>query len=928
MAIRLSGLSSGLDTDSIVQALVSAYSYKKDKYVKAQTKLSWTQDAWKSLNTKVYSLYTSVSSLRFSSAYTLKKTTVSDSTKATVTASNSAVNGSQKLNILQVAQAGYLTGGKLDSGTTTSTTLAELGYTKGDATINVDKGDGTSTSITVNSTSTVGDVVNQLKNAGLNASLDTTNNRLFISSKDTGEDNDFNLLGADANGLAALSALGLNTSLYTTDSDGNKVATASGAAYTKYGTYAMTEDGQVITDEAVIRQNITDSLDLYKSASKTYADATLQISNLTSALTYAKAYSNVQDFYSTYNIGEEDQKRFSALNALSSSARGSALVDEQGNIYTKTSGTDTEGNAIYGYTDANGNKTYVSKEITYTDEESGITYRKNSDGEYVGRTADGDEIVYKGDTSNFTENAIYHSITETVSYESKDEDGNSVNYQILSRDIEETDEEGNVTTSKQYYFTAEDGTEYVSDSETGNFTHTSINDDGEEVTDTININAVYSYEQTGALNDIVTAAEAYADYKTQIAESAGITEDEATAALSTFASNLSTVNSFESKVTDTETVEYSKLAIYAQVRDAYANGGAAEISTLIDGYAEKVADLKTEANAAQEVIDANDATASLASITDEDELNSALDDMVTKALSAAQVLTSDTYTASAAKMDGQDAVIKLNGVEYTSQSNAITVNGITVNALAVTGDGDENAVTITTATDTQGIYDKIKEFLSEYNSVINEICSLYNAESASGYDPLTDDEKESMSESEIEKWETKIKESLLRNDSTLRGVMTSMTTAMASAITINGKRYSLSSFGISTLGYFNSAENENYAYHIDGDEDDSNTSGNTDKLLAAITSDPDTVMTFFQQLTSNLYTEIGNKMKATTLSSIYTIYNDKQLSSQYSEYTSLIEEWEDRISTKEDYYYSKFSAMETALASLSSSQSALSSYFG
>jgi flagellar hook-associated protein 2 len=60
MTIRLSGLTSGLDTDTIVQALVSAYSYKKDKYVKAQTKLSWTQDSWKSLNTKVYSLYTNV----------------------------------------------------------------------------------------------------------------------------------------------------------------------------------------------------------------------------------------------------------------------------------------------------------------------------------------------------------------------------------------------------------------------------------------------------------------------------------------------------------------------------------------------------------------------------------------------------------------------------------------------------------------------------------------------------------------------------------------------------------------------------------------------------------------------------------------------------------------------------------------------------
>ena len=71
----------------------------------------------------------SVGNLKLSSAYNLKSTTVSDTTKATVTASNSAPSGTQSLNIISVAQAGYLTGGQLDSSVSTSTTLAELGYT-------------------------------------------------------------------------------------------------------------------------------------------------------------------------------------------------------------------------------------------------------------------------------------------------------------------------------------------------------------------------------------------------------------------------------------------------------------------------------------------------------------------------------------------------------------------------------------------------------------------------------------------------------------------------------------------------------------------------------------------------------------------------------------------------------------------------------
>ena len=167
MAIRLSGMNSGLDTDSIVKALVSGYTTKKEKYEKAQTKLGWKQESWKSLNTKVYSLYSNISNLRFSSAYNLKKTSVSDTTKATVTASSTAPNGTQSLKIKETAKAGSLTGAQINA-TSSKTTLAQLGYTGGDAQINVNTGSTTKT-ITLSATSTMSDVEKQLKEAGLNA---------------------------------------------------------------------------------------------------------------------------------------------------------------------------------------------------------------------------------------------------------------------------------------------------------------------------------------------------------------------------------------------------------------------------------------------------------------------------------------------------------------------------------------------------------------------------------------------------------------------------------------------------------------------------------------------------------------------------------------------------------------------------------------
>ena len=158
--------------------------------------------------------------------------------------------------------------------------------------------------------------------------------------------------------------------------------------------------------------------------------------------------------------------------------------------------------------------------------------------------------------------------------------------------------------------------------------------------------------------------------------------------------------------------------------------------------------------------------------------------------------------------------------------------------------------------------------------------------------------------------------------------MYTMTSAMSKGIQVNGKTYYLSSFGIKTLGYLNAAENEQNAYHIDGDEDDASTKGNDDKLLKALTEDPDTVIQFFQGLTDNLYTTMGKKMETSTLSSMYKVYNDKEMASEYSDYTDIIKKWEEKLQAQEDYYYKKFSAMETALSKLQSQTSSLTNLFG
>ena len=913
MPIRITGLASGLDTESIISALVSSYNYKTNKYKKAQTKLSWKQDAWKSLNTKIYSLYSSVGNMKLSTAYNLKSTTVSDSTKATVKAGNNAPTGTQQLNIIKVAQAGYLTGAQLSNSTTTSTTLAELGYTGGDAKINLTKGDGTTKEITLTQGSTVGDVIASLKDAGVSANYDATNHRIFISSKETGKDNDFTLTGANTEGARALYQLGLSV--------GSDATNATYKSYTQY----YDADGNKL------QQNVVDAIRTYQDAKTAYETASAQNTNLTSAYGYATAYSEMQDALKNSGLTTDEQKKLTTLLGMSATQRVNSVMDASGNVYTKSTTLD-DGSTIYEYGSGN-DKKYIQAITTAKDDHNNI-YTKNADGNYVDSGAG---LVYKATGEKDSDGNEYYVYTAPDGQEAKiamkNETTNYYQADVAQKGYTEyTDNDGIVYRSNEKgNYTGSDGKTYKLE----NNTFTEIDSDGNAVsngrTATVTedqkkeVKTTYSHGNT-ALSDTTRAADLLSRFRENHKDT--LTDE----VISKLTSNIEKVNVYESaedSLDDTDT--YSKKNIISSIQQAYQSGGASAVTEVTNKYAEKITENQTAMTTAQKKMDDNSVVSSLAAMdSTSSDYTTALAAFVNKVQDSQRILDqSSTLTnAGAMKIDGCDSEIKLNGITYTSSLNTYSINGLSITAMQATGDGDTNAITVTTATDTQAIYDKIKSFLTQYNSLINEMTSLYNADTAKGYEPLTDDEKSAMSDSEVEKWEEKIKSSLLRRDDSLESVMNLMTNAMSQPVTIDGKKYYLSSFGIKTLGFLNAPENQQNAYHIDGDEDDTATSGNEDKLMAMINSDPDAVVSFMQQLTTNLYDAIGTKMKSSTLSSIYKVYNDKEMASEYSDYTTTIKKWEQKLQDQEDAYYKKFSAMETALSKLQSQTSSLSNLFG
>lgn len=290
---------------------------------------------------------------------------------------------------------------------------------------------------------------------------------------------------------------------------------------------------------------------------------------------------------------------------------------------------------------------------------------------------------------------------------------------------------------------------------------------------------------------------------------------------------------------------------------------------------------------------------------------------------ALNVLGLDLAEGEEGRIDATNAVIEYNGVKYEQSTSTFNINGLTIEAVE-----EGNMQTFTVGIDSKGIYDKVKEFVKSYNTLIEEMNTLYNADRVTDYEPLTDDEKAAMSEDEVEKWEGVIKASLLRRDDTISSLLSSMRTTLNKSVSVtmadgSTKNFALTSFGINTGEY-----SENGKLHIYGDSDDSDYADYDDALMKAINENPEAVEKTLSALGSEMYSNLMDAMGKKELSSALTFYNDIQIDNEIDDYKDKVSALQEKAIAEEDKYYQQFAAMETALAKLQSQQSYISQLFG
>ncbi len=137
--------------------------------------------------------------------------------------------------------------------------------------------------------------------------------------------------------------------------------------------------------------------------------------------------------------------------------------------------------------------------------------------------------------------------------------------------------------------------------------------------------------------------------------------------------------------------------------------------------------------------------------------------------------------------------------EISEEDNCFTIDNITYTTNSVTK--DNNLVSMTSKTDSKNSAEKLEKFINDYNKIIEKIYDSVTEKKNRDYQPLTEAQKKDMDKEEIQKWEEKAKEGLLRNDKEMRAFMDDIKQAIFEPI--GDMKMLLSDIGISTDDNYN-----------------------------------------------------------------------------------------------------------------------------
>ncbi|WP_214736892.1 flagellar filament capping protein FliD [Exiguobacterium sp. s162] len=271
---------------------------------------------------------------------------------------------------------------------------------------------------------------------------------------------------------------------------------------------------------------------------------------------------------------------------------------------------------------------------------------------------------------------------------------------------------------------------------------------------------------------------------------------------------------------------------------------------------------------------------------------------------------------------GTDAKFKVNGIEVTRPSNTTTFDNMTITLKSEFKEASNpTPVTLSAATDTQKIFDNIKGFVDKYNETIDLMNKKTREERFRSFTPLTQAQRDELSEDEIKKWEEKAMSGMLRGDTILRGTMDSLRSKWSGATSSTNDldMSRLFQIGLSTGSDFTNGGKIEL---------------NEEKLKVAIEKDPEQVYKLFTDENTGLLPQIrdaaaGSRETITRIAGVDGAGAPSySMGREMTQIDSRIRRLNDLLIDKENAYYRRFAAMETAMNQANSQAASLQQFLG
>ncbi len=292
--------------------------------------------------------------------------------------------------------------------------------------------------------------------------------------------------------------------------------------------------------------------------------------------------------------------------------------------------------------------------------------------------------------------------------------------------------------------------------------------------------------------------------------------------------------------------------------------------------------------------------------------------------------------------DGQNAQVEVsygNGITTTVEntSNTINLDGLNI-AVSGTFGYDETgkldsskAVTFTANADVDGATERVKKFIEEYNALVSAVNTEMTTRPDSDYGPLTDEQKDEMSETSIENWENKAKQGLLFGDTYLRGLSDSLQSMMVKILRNNVDGNDLKEIGITVSDdwkdggqlIFDETKFKD-AMKSDPDKVSRVICGNGDGKTGMVGSISDSLSNYATRFSHKHKGSYGSLVDVAGSTKLARTVSDNQIYKQLEQLQEDLERLKATLSTEQDRYISQFSTMETLISQMNSQSSYLS----